>query len=237
MENIELLNKTLEPFGISVTDEQFQKFEKYMQLLKEWNEKINLTAITDDEGIIVKHFADSLTALPFVIKAGGKTLADVGTGAGFPAIPLKIMMPELKVYLVDSLDKRLKFLQTVINELDLADIETVHARAEDAGRDKKLRDNVDVVTARAVAAMPVLLEYCMPLVKPGGRFIALKGTKDDGDFTRAEKELSAELIEKNSFELILGDEGAARNIYVFEKTAPTKKQYPRKAGTPSSKPL
>lgn len=237
MELLELLNETLKPFDVTVSDGEWEKFEKYMRLLQEWNEKMNLTAITDDEGIVVKHFADSLTALPTVKSLGGKSLADVGTGAGFPAIPLKIMCPELKVYLVDSLEKRLKFLQTVIDNLGLTGIETVHLRAEDAGRDVKLRDNVDVVTARAVAAMPVLLEYCMPLVKPGGHFVALKGTKDDGSFKHAEAELSAKLISKNSFNLVVNDETAGRNIFVFEKTAPTKKQYPRKAGTPSSKPL
>ena len=234
---LELLNKTLSPFDVSVTSSEWEKFALYAKLLKEWNEKINLTAITDDEGICVKHFADSLTVLPTVKKLNPKSIADVGTGAGFPGIPLKIMLPETKIYLIDSLEKRLTFLNTVIKELGLTGIETVHLRAEDAGRNPRLRDKIDLVTARAVAAMPVLLEYCMPLVKPGGHFVPMKGTKDDGDYSHALSELQGREDDKISFDLISGDETAARNIYVFKKLSNTKGIYPRKAGIPSKKPL
>jgi len=233
----ELLNNTLSPFNVVVSDEQFAKFSKYAELLKEWNEKINLTAITDDEGIIVKHFADSLTVSNDIEKLHGTLLADVGTGAGFPGIPLKIMHPEIKLILIDSLEKRLNFLREVVSCLELKNVEFVHARAEDAGRDQKLRDQVDIVVARAVAAMPTLLEYCMPIVKPGGTFLALKGTKDDGDFSRAMRELSTKLENKRSFDLVSNDETAGRNIYVFKKVDKTKPFYPRKAGTPKDKPL
>lgn len=234
---LDLLNSTLKPFNVTVTPEMWEKFSVYSELLKEWNEKINLTAITDDEGICIKHFADSLTIVPQIKKLSPKTIADVGTGAGFPGIPIKIFFPEIKVLLIDSLEKRLAFLDEVIEKLGLTDIETIHLRAEDAGRDKKLRDNVDLVTARAVAAMPVLLEYCMPLVRPGGHFVPLKGTKDDGDYSNALRELSGRQDDKISFDLISGDETAARNIYVFKKLSNTKAIYPRKAGMPGKKPL
>lgn len=240
MDNFTLLNKTLEPFSVEVSEKQFEQFELYRDLLKEWNTRMNLTAITDDEEIIVKHFADSLTIVPYIEKYGPKCIADVGTGAGFPGIPIKIMFPEIEVILIDSLEKRLNFLQEVIAQLGLKGISTVHSRAEDIGRNSKYRDRIDFVTARAVAAMPVLLEYCMPLVKVGGYFVPMKGYKDDGNYSNALKLLSGKQLEKNSFLLKIddiSDEQASRNIYVFQKTAPTKGTYPRKAGTPSKQPL
>jgi len=240
MENISLYQPLIEygrSIGIELKDEQLEQFDKYRILLKEWNEKINLTAITEDEEIVIKHFVDSLTILDILKKNNIKTLADIGTGAGFPGVPLKIAFPELKVTLVDSLDKRLNFLNEVINSLGLKDIKTVHGRAEDFGRDPKYRDKFDATTARAVAAMPVLLEYCMPPVKKGGIFIAMKGSKDEGDFKNATRLLSGKLMNKISFTLDGAGELAERNIYIFNKIGVTDKAYPRKAGTPSKKPL
>lgn len=237
----ELLKNGAEKYGVNVTPEQAEKLDRYRELLKEWNEKMNLTAITDDEGIIVKHFVDSLSLVPLIKEFGGKTLADVGTGAGFPGIPLKIVCPELEVCLIDSLAKRLGFLNVVIGELGLKGISTVHSRAEDAGRDKKHRDHYDLVTARAVAAMPVLLEYCLPLVKPNGTFLAMKGGSEEPDYKRALAELSGKEIKVLSLSLTQngaeGEETAARKIYCIKKKGPTAAKYPRKAGTASKQPL
>ena len=238
----ELFQRTAAPFEVEITPELAERFDRYRVLLQDWNTRMNLTAITDDEGIIVKHFADSLSLVP-LIKALGRqngslSLADVGTGAGFPGIPLKLAMPELRVCLIDSLAKRLTFLNEVISQLSLSGIETVHARAEDAGRDKMYRDRFDIVSARAVASMPVLLEYCMPLVKPGGTFFAMKGSLRETDFDTALRELSSELEKEVSFS-IAGEDGetAARIIYCVKKCGRTNAKYPRKAGTASKNPI
>ena len=233
----DLLSRLTEPFGVEISPELWEKFAIYGDLLKEWNEKINLTAITEDNEITVKHFADSLTALKFMSVKNGTTLADIGTGAGFPGLPLKIAAPGLNVTLVDSLEKRLNFLETVISELGLTGITTVHARAEDFGRNPAFRDSFDYATARAVAAMPVLLEYCMPAVKKGGCFLALKGSRDEGEFKRAAALLSARPVRTEEFTIQNGGELLERKIYIFEKTDRTAKAYPRKAGTPGKNPL
>ena len=161
-----------ELIGPELTPAQAEQFEKYYALLTEWNNVMNLTAIVDPDEVAVKHFADSLTLLPYLDRAGTRTLIDVGTGAG---IPLKIMRPELEVTLLDSLEKRVRFLNTVTGELGLSGIRTIHARAEDAGRDKRLRGQLDASVARAVAPMYVLCEYCLPFVRPDGLFFAMKG--------------------------------------------------------------
>ena len=159
-----------ELIGPELTPAQAEQFEKYFALLAEWNKVMNLTAIVDPDEVAVKHFADSLTLLPYLDRAGTRSLIDVGTGAGFPGIPLKIMRPELEVTLLDSLEKRVRFLNTVTGELGLSGIRTIHARAEDAGRDKRLRGQFDASAARAVAPMNVLCEYCLPFVRPDGMF-------------------------------------------------------------------
>lgn len=247
----ELLRNGAGGYGVTVTDEAAAKFDRYRELLKEWNERMNLTAITDDEGIIVKHFTDSVSVVPFLKEYGGqelcgKKLADIGTGAGFPGIPLKIVCPELEICLIDSLAKRLTFLNTVIAELGLKGIYTVHARAEDAGRDPSHREKYDFATARAVAAMPVLLEYCMPMVKQGGMFLAMKGGGEEPDYKRALAELSSKQEKTAAFILCgggnaaadgSGTENAARKIYCIRKTGRTSAKYPRKAGTASKQPL
>ncbi len=234
----ELLKNGAAEYGVTITPGIAEKFDRYRVLLQEWNERMNLTAITDDEGITVKHFIDSLSIVPFIKEFGGKTLADVGTGAGFPGIPLKIVCPELEICLIDSLAKRLNFLNCVISELGLSGIKTVHSRAEDAGRAAEHRDRYDLVTARAVAAMPVLLEYCMPLVKPGGTFLAMKGGSEEPAYKRALSELSAKEVKSVEFALDVGEsEKASRKIYCIKKTGKTPAKYPRKAGTASKQPL
>ena len=230
-----------------LTPEQAEKFEKYYELLTEWNKVMNLTAIIDPDEVALRHFADSLSVLPYIdrmidarknpekIEKAGISLIDVGTGAGFPGIPLKIMRPELEITLLDSLKKRLIFLDTVIKELGLKEIRTVHARAEDAGRSGQYRERFDVAVARAVAPMNILVEYCLPLVKNGGQFIAMKGPAEE-DASRAIKELNGRLISDDSFELGT-EETLKRRIICVAKIAPSPSRYPRKAGLPAKSPL
>lgn len=220
---------------IELNDTQVEQFSMYADLLVEWNEKVNLTSITDPQEIVIKHFLDSLTLGQFV-KA--HKLADIGTGAGFPGIPLKILHPELQLFLVDSLAKRLDFLKVVIDQLELRKVDTVHARAEDFGRDPKYRESFDRVTSRAVARLPVLLEYAVPLLKRKGLFLAAKGTQVDDEVTESKKALNVLGAKVNGIERFnLGTEAEHRAIVIIEKVAQTPKDYPRKAGTPAKKPL
>ena len=192
---------------IDLTEEMISRFSLYASLLKEWNEKMNLTAITDDEGIAVKHFIDSLYLLKLVDIKEGNSLVDVGTGAGFPGVPLLIARPDLKVCLMDSTAKRLKFLETVLTELKLT-ADTVHIRAEEAGQNKTFRESFDIATARAVAPLHILSEYCLPLVKKGGVFLSLKGKPESDEIERGEKAikvLGGEKAQIMEYELINGD--------------------------------
>ena len=203
----------------------------------------NLTAVDDDNGIAMKHFIDSLTLCPYIReeeeKTGNKnlTLADIGTGAGFPGMPLKISMPELKVTLMDSLQKRLGFLKEVCDALSLEGVEMVHARAEDGGKDKKYRERFDIVTARAVAALPVLAEYCLPFVKVGGVFLAMKGHAEEEikDANKAIALLGGTIEKTDTFRLPGTD--MDRTIIVVRKIRPTPARFPRKAGMPAKEPL
>lgn len=222
--------------NLSFTEEQLAQFTRYYELLVETNKVMNLTAITEPEEVAVKHMVDSLLA--FEAAMAGKTLVDVGTGAGFPGVPLKIYCPSLKVTLVDSLGKRLRFLEQVISELGLKGIRCEHLRAEDAGRNKKHREQYDYVTARAVARLSVLSEYCLPLAKKGGQFIALKGSRyaeeiDEGE--AAVKILGGKIISAEPVKLPGLDDGRA--IIKIAKIKATPAQYPRKAGTPEKQPL
>ncbi len=223
--------------GLAFSAQQLQQFSRYYEMLVETNKVMNLTAITEPEEVAVKHMIDSLLAYEPSMREG-KVLADIGTGAGFPGVPLKIYCPELKVVLIDSLGKRLKFLEQVINELQLADISCEHARAEDAGRNKKHREAYDIVTARAVARLSVLAEYCLPLVKKSGLFIALKGSKYAEELregTAAVKILGGQLLSSEPVKLPGLDDGRA--IIRIKKIKNTPAQYPRKAGTPEKQPL
>lgn len=214
--------------GLSFTPLQLEQFSRYYELLVETNKVMNLTAITEPEEVAVKHMVDSLLA--YEAEMAGKTLADVGTGAGFPGVPLKIYCPELKVTLIDSLGKRLRFLQQVIEELGLKGIRCEHLRAEDA--------EYDYVTARAVARLSVLSEYCLPLAKKGGQFIALKGSKFAEEITEGEaavKILGGKIRSAEPVKLPGLDDGRA--IIKIAKIKSTPAQYPRKAGTPEKQPL
>ena len=221
---------------LSFTEEQLAQFTRYYELLVETNKVMNLTAITEPEEVAVKHMVDSLLAYEDGMQ--GKTLVDVGTGAGFPGAPLKIYCPSLKVTLVDSLGKRLRFLEQVIDELGLKGIRCEHLRAEDAGRSKKHREQYDYVTARAVARLSVLSEYCLPLAKKGGQFIALKGSRFAEEIEEGEaavKILGGKIISAEPVKLPGLDDGRA--IIKIAKIKATPAQYPRKAGTPEKQPL
>lgn len=216
--------------------EQLDKFYRYMELLIEWNEKINLTAITEPREIILKHFIDSLTINKYIEKAS--SIVDVGTGAGFPGIPLLIYRDDIKVTLVDSLNKRLIFLQEVINQLDLKNVKVIHSRVEDFGKNKNYREKFDIATARAVANLAVLSEYLVPLVKIGGKCICMKGSIIEDEIKQSENAFKIlgtkkKLIEK--FELPNSD--MERNIIILDKIKNTPSKYPRKAGIPTKEPI
>lgn len=223
--------------GVPLGEEQVRQFMAYLALLLEWNEKMNLTAITEEQEVVRKHFADSLSLCP-AIGASALTVIDVGTGAGFPGLPLKIARPEIRLTLLDSLQKRIGFLEEVVTRLGLENVACVHSRAEDGGQNPAYREQFDLCVSRAVAALPVLLEYCLPFVKAGGTFVALKGP-DAG----AEAEESQAALEKLGGRLAeirdvsIPGTDLAHKLVIIEKTAPTPPQYPRKAGKISKKPL
>ena len=226
----------LNEFDIKINDEQIKSFEKYMNLLLEWNEKINLTAITQPEEIKLKHFVDSLTVLKYINE--DDKVIDIGTGAGFPGIPLKIMNKNTKITLLDSLNKRINFLNIVIEKLDLSNIQAIHGRAEEIARNKLYREKYDVAVSRAVANLSTLTEYMLPFVKIGGKCICMKGANVNEELERAQnaiKELGGEIERVDNF--YLSDNDNERNIIVIKKVKETKSKYPRKAGTPSKEPL
>lgn len=221
--------------GISLTGRQLRQFSRFGEMLVAWNEKINLTAITEPQEIIVKHFIDSLTLQAFLLPGA---LVDVGTGAGFPGLPLKIAMPELQVVLVDALGKRLEFIKEVIAELGLEGVETVHARAEELGRREGYREKFANVASRAVARLPVLLEYLLPLARVGGVCLAAKGSQAEQEVRESERALrvlGGQIREVAQFRL--SDAAEHRSVVVISKLAPTPVGYPRRAGTPEKKPL
>ena len=221
---------------VILDEEQIQKFYKYMELLLEWNEKINLTAIVEPHDIILKHFVDSLTVCKELEK--NKTLADIGTGAGFPGIPVKILRPDLDITLIDSLNKRVNFLTMVIETLKLEKIVALHGRIEDFGKNKKYREKFDYVTSRAVANLSTLSEYMIPLAKIGGKCICMKGSNIDEELKNAEKAikiLGGKIEKVDTF--LLPDTDMGRNIILIKKEKATPNKYPRKAGTPAKEPI
>ena len=223
-------------FDLPLTQEQAAQFSTYAETLVEWNKVMNLTAITDPQEIIVKHFLDSLLLFRACSLPENASLIDVGTGAGFPGLPAKIYRPDLRVTLLDSLQKRLNFLEAVCEKTG-AEAKRIHARAEDAGREPALRENYDAACARAVAALPVLCEYCLPFVRVGGCFIAMKGPGLEEELQaadRAIRTLGGKLESTAAFTL---PDGSERRIAVIRKIAPTPKAYPRPAAKIKKSPL
>ena len=232
----EIINKYLKEINIELKKEQTEKFYKYMNLLLEWNEKINLTAITEPEEVILKHFVDSLTISKYIEK--GSKLVDMGTGAGFPGIPLKILREDIEITLADSLNKRINFLNEVIKELNLKNIQTVHTRAEEFGKNKKYRESFDIATSRAVANLSTLSEYLIPLVKPNGKVICMKGSEVKEEVEMAKKAieiLGGKIEQKESFNLPNSD--MKRNVIIIKKVKNTPAKYPRKPGMPAKEPI
>lgn len=221
---------------INLSEIQLKQFYNYMNLLIEWNKKINLTAITEPDEIILKHFVDSLTISKYI--SDGTKVVDVGTGAGFPGIPLKIVRQDVDITLLDSLQKRINFLDEVINELNLEKITTVHSRVEDFGKNKKYREEFDIATSRAVANLATLSEYLLPLVKVGGKVISMKGSLIQEELENSKnaiKILGGQIEKVDEFDLPNSD--ISRNIVLIDKIKNTPNRYPRKAGEPSKKPL
>lgn len=228
--------KYLELMNIQLNKKQEEQFLTYMELLIEWNKKINLTAITEPEDIIVKHFIDSLTISKYIEK--GAKIIDVGTGAGFPGIPLKIFRDDVEIVLADSLNKRIKFLDEVISELELKNIKTIHGRAEELGKNKNYREKFDYATSRAVANLSTLSEYLIPFIKVNGKCVCMKSFEVEEELEKSKKAIStlgAKTIKVDKFN-IPGTE-IGRSIVLIKKTNKTPAKYPRKAGTPSKEPL
>ena len=236
--NIEQFTAALEEKGITLSPVQLEQFETYFRMLVEWNEKMNLTSITEKEEVYLKHFYDSISAAFFIDFHKVSPICDIGAGAGFPSIPLKICFPHLHVTIVDSLQKRITFLNELAKGLNLQDTTFYHDRAETFGQRKEKRESYDLVTARAVARLSVLSELCLPLVKKEGLFVALKASAADEEMQAGKKAvtvLGGEVVEKHSFVLPL--EESERNIIVIEKKKQTPKKYPRKPGTPNKSPI
>ena len=228
----------LDQQNINLTDQQKFQFERYFELLVEWNEKINLTAITEKEEVYLKHFYDSIAPiLQGLIENQEIKLLDIGAGAGFPSLPMKILYPQLDVTIIDSLNKRINFLQLLAEELDLEGVHFYHGRAEDFAQDKHFRAQFDIVTARAVARMQVLSELTIPYLKVGGKLLALKASNAPEELTEAKNALNllfSKVEDSISYTLPNGD---PRYITIVEKKKETPNKYPRKAGMPNKRPL
>ncbi|MDW8797395.1 16S rRNA (guanine(527)-N(7))-methyltransferase RsmG [Staphylococcus pseudoxylosus] len=231
------LTKQLSTHGIELSDKQRQQFQTYYQMLVEWNEKMNLTSITEEHEVYLKHFYDSIAASFYTDLTKELTICDIGAGAGFPSIPLKIIFPNLKVTIVDSLNKRIHFLNQLAEALDLERVNFVHDRAETFGKGD-YRESYDIVTARAVARLSVLSELCIPLVKKGGQFIALKSSKGEEELEEARfgiGVLGGKVLDTISYEL--PENAGERQMIIIDKRSQTPKKYPRKPGTPNKSPL
>lgn len=236
MDKKEYLKSKIAELGIDLPDEQADQFLTYYTMLIETNKVMNLTAITEYEEVVAKHFVDSLSLTRDMDLSRPQSVIDVGTGAGFPGIPLKIVYPSIKLTLLDSLGKRVKFLEQTAKELHLSDVEAVHGRAEDLARNRAYREKFDLCTSRAVARLSVLSEYCLPFVRTGGVFAAYKSSESDDEIVEASKAirtLGGKLEKKDSFTI----DSMGRTIVLIKKITPTSPLYPRKAGTPSKKPI
>lgn len=236
--DLTILEEGCKAYGITLSETQKNQFIRYYELLIEWNEKMNLTGITDYEEVLLKHFVDSLSIIKGLDMSKVSTCIDVGTGAGFPGIPLKIAFPHIEMTLLDSLNKRLNFLNVVIEEIGLEGIKTVHGRAEDGARKPEFREQFDLSVSRAVSRLASLSEYCMPFVKEGGHFVSYKSGKVSEELTEAKKaifELGGKLENEVDFTLLGTD--MERSLVVIEKVRKTPKKYPRKAGMPTKEPI
>ena len=232
------LKEGLEQLHMVTSPEILEKFERFKALLIEWNEKINLTAIIDPVEVDIKHFVDSVTCLATGYIKDGNSVIDVGTGAGFPGVPIKILNRSLKVTLLDSLNKRVKYLEDVVSKLELEDVKLVHARAEDGGINKLYREKYDIALSRAVAAMNVLCEYCLPFVKLGGYFICQKGPSYKEELEHAAKAievLGGKVKEVKSYKLANSE--ITHYVIIIQKIKETPSKYPRKAGKPAAEPI
>ena len=236
--NIESFQKDLEELNIKLEKRQICQFLQYYELLVEWNSFMNLTAITDYDEVIKKHFVDSLSLIKAIDLSNEISVIDIGTGAGFPGIPLKIAFPNLKITLLDSLNKRIKFLNEVIDKLELKDINTIHGRAEDFAKDKNYRQSYDLCVSRAVANLSTLSEYCLPYVKTGGKFISYKSEKITDEMNAAKNAIN--ILGGNisgQVDFVLPNSDIYRNLFIIDKIKDTPMKYPRKAGLPSKEPL
>jgi 16S rRNA (guanine527-N7)-methyltransferase len=234
----DLMKEAAKDVDMEFTDKHYDRFIKYMRLVQEWNQKINLTAITEDEEFIKKHFIDCIKAFKSNELKEAKTLIDVGTGAGFPGLPIAIMKDEIQVTLLDSLNKKVNFLNLVVSELGLKNVKTIHSRAEDGARDNALREKFDVAVSRAVANMAVLSEFCLPYVHVNGFFIALKGPAVEDELKECRNALGilgGKL--KEVIEVDIEDTDLKHNIVVINKIKECPVLYPRKAGSITKKPL
>lgn len=232
----EKLRENADIIGVTLDDTILNKFYNYKKLVIEWNEKINLTAITDDLEFAVKHFVDSITINKYI--EPGKIIIDIGTGAGFPGIPIKILNKDNKVILFDSLNKRLKVLEDIIEKIGLTNIETLHGRAEETFKNKNYREKYDIATSRAVASLNVLAELMLPAIKLGGICICMKGNNADTEIEEAKKaikELGGEIIKVEK--ITLPELNLERNIVIIKKVKQTPSKYPRKPGTPQKEPI
>lgn len=230
------LEKKAKKMQIELSNQQLEQFYLYMNLLLEWNEKINLTAITDPKEIILKHFIDSITIAPYLKNV--QSILDIGTGAGFPGIPLAILENSKDFVLMDSLNKRIIFLQEVIQNIALTGVQAIHGRAEELGKEKEHREHYDLVTSRAVAKLNILLEYMLPFVKVGGRCICMKSQEIEEELEEAKQaiELLGGKLERVD-EIILPESDVKRKIIVIQKVRQTPIKYPRKPGTPTKEPI
>ncbi|POP32127.1 16S rRNA (guanine(527)-N(7))-methyltransferase RsmG [Lactonifactor longoviformis] len=236
--NLSILEQCCKEFHLELSERQKQQFIQYYELLAEWNKVMNLTGITQWEEVLLKHFADSLSVTRVIDLSQAGSLIDVGTGAGFPGIPIKIAFPHIKVTLLDSLNKRINFLNEVIGQLGLEGITAVHGRAEDIARKPEHRDSYDVSVSRAVANLASLTEYCMPFVKPGGCFISYKSGTIEEELVQAQKAiktLGGRQDPPATFSLM--NSGITRSLIKIIKQTPTPRKYPRKAGLPTREPI
>lgn len=238
MEDKNVLKNGCEFFHIPLSEMQEKQFQKYYEMLITWNQVMNLTAITDYDEVMQKHFVDSLSLVQGLDVSSCKTLIDVGTGAGFPGIPLKIMYPHLEVVLLDSLNKRVKFLNAVVEELGLKSIKAIHGRAEDIAKQKEYRESFDLCVSRAVANLSSLSEYCIPFLKKGGMFVSYKSGTVDEELKKAKKAIFLLGGEKKKvIKFILPDSDIERSLVMIQKVKGTLEKYPRKAGVPAKEPL